>query len=110
MRQLNRFNMSPGQTYQRRYSHSHQQRNNICPGRKRNVLSDDDDKTENKTKDQNDNIPPPGCFFIVFHHVRMMAVIVSAGSSALIRLDEIAPPKEGTMGDQGTNLYVALVA
>lgn len=37
-------------------------------------------------------------------HVGMVAIVVSAGSSALVGTGDILTPKEGAVGNQSTNL------
>lgn len=38
-------------------------------------------------------------------HVGMVTIVVSAGSSALVGTGDVLSPKEGGVGNQGTNLH-----
>lgn len=92
------------QTHQGGDEYSQQQRNDIGPGRKRNVLLDDDDEANNKADHKHSNVPPPWRFLVVLDHVGMMTIVISALLRTLVRSYKVTTPEQEAMGNQGSNL------
>lgn len=99
------FQYGGGQrTYDRCNDDTNDQGNNVCPGRKSEVLLDNHNKTEDEGEDEHGNVPPPRRFLVVLGHMSMVTIVVSAGSGAFVGTGDILAPEEEAVGNQSTNL------
>jgi hypothetical protein len=84
--------------------YSYEERDNVRPNWKGNILFDDDHKTKNEGKNKDDNIPPPRCLRIMLGHVLMMSIVITPLSCALVRSFDVPAPKEDAVGNQRADL------
>ncbi len=82
-----------GNTHKGSNYYSQDQRANIRPGRKSNILSKDNDEPKEETDDNYGGIPPPRCFLVVLGHVLVMSIVVAPCSCGPIRSFDVRAPK-----------------
>ena len=92
------------ETYERGNDDSNQQRDNIRPNWKGNVLFENNDEAHDEADDKYQNVPPPCHLFIMLAHVVMVPIVESTFPCALISPLDILAPEKDAVDNKSANL------
>jgi hypothetical protein len=82
-----------GNTHKGRDYYPQDQRHNVRPSRKSNILSEDNYEAKEKADDNYGGVPPPWCFLVVLGHMLMMSIVIAPCSCGSIRYFDVRAPK-----------------